>query len=275
MKGKPLFLFVFFLFSALLSSCFLLILQAPGFKVSRHSLEPSPVALVLLSALIFAILVAFWALYARAVSRLLARRESEVLEQDFLTYLPLLFLRLTPLTLRHLNTGTFLLVADGVTFSGDEPHYLLIGHSLLRDGDFDLANNYEQRDYAGFMMFEGKIGAHVVPGAKPGSRYSFHSPGVAFLMLPFYALSAWIQGRALVFFILLGMSLWGAIFAVQVYLFARSEWQKDNLALKLWFLTCFTTPAFFYSFHVYPEIVVAALSLAVFRLLRSSPSVTW
>ncbi|OGD31473.1 MAG: hypothetical protein A2V45_09720 [Candidatus Aminicenantes bacterium RBG_19FT_COMBO_58_17] len=342
MKGKPLFLFMFFLFSALLSSCFLLILQVPGFKVSRHSFEPSTVALVLLSALIFAILVAFWALYARAVSRLLARRESEVLEQDFLTYLPLLFLSLTPLTLRHyigsadlgtrltlflfaiavaiaylkavqisrwsetkapfwqawsrkftalstrkrvivlflgsllaFNTGTFLLVADGVTFSGDEPHYLLIVHSLLRDGDFDLANNYEQRDYAGFMMFEGKIGAHVVPGAKPGSRYSFHSPGVAFLMLPFYALSALIKGRALVFFIRLGMSLWGAIFAVQVYLFARSEWQKDNLALKLWFLTSFTTPAFFYSFHVYPEIVVAALSLAVFRILRFSPTLTW
>ncbi|HCS46990.1 MAG TPA: hypothetical protein DIW61_01500, partial [Candidatus Aminicenantes bacterium] len=98
MKGKPLFLFMFFLFSALLSSCFLLILQVPGFKVSRHSFEPSTVALVLLSALIFAILVAFWALYARAVSRLLARRESEVLEQDFLTYLPLFFLSLTPLT---------------------------------------------------------------------------------------------------------------------------------------------------------------------------------
>ncbi len=173
------------------------------------------------------------------------------------------------------NAGALLLVSEGVTFSGDEPHYLLIDHSLLKDGDFDLANNYEQRDYAGYMMFEGKVEAHVVPGAKPGSRYSFHSPGVAFLMLPFYALSGLIKGRALVFLIRLGMSLWGAFFAIQVYFYSRSEWQKDGLALRLWFLTSFTTPVFFYSIHVYPEIVVAALSLAVFRILHFSPALTW
>jgi hypothetical protein len=342
MKGKPLFLFMFLLFSALLSGYVLLIDQVPGFRISRHSFEPSPVSLVLLSALIFILLLALWALYARLVSRLFARKEPEVLWQDFATYLPLLLLSLTPLTLRHyigsddlgmrlrlfilviafafvylkavqakrwsetkapfwqawvrkftalsprkkiivlflgsllaFNAGTLLLVSGGVTFSGDEPHYLLICHSLLRDGDFDLSNNYEQRDYAGFMMFEGKIGAHVVPGAKPGSLYSFHSPGVAFLMLPFYALSALIKGRALVFFIRLGMSLWGAFFALQFYLYARSEWQKDDLALRLWFLTSFTSPVFFYSIHIYPEIVVAALSLAVFRILRFSAQLTW
>ena len=342
MKGKSLFLFIFFLFSALLGSYILLLIQVPGFRVSRHSFKPSPVLLVLFSALIFVLLLALWALYARAVSRLFGRKELEVLEQDFLTYLPLLFLSLAPLTLQHyigfadletrlrlflaavaaavvylkavqvkrwseteapfwrvwsrkftalplrrkvavlflvsflaFNAGTLFLVARGVTFSGDEPHYLIICHSLLKDRDFDLANNYEQRDYAGFMMFEGKTGAHVVPGAKPGSRYSFHSPGVAFLMLPFYALSAFIKGRALVFFIRLGMSLWGAFFAVQLYLFARSEWQKEDLALKLWFLTSLTTPVFFYSVHIYPEIVVAALSLAVFRILRFTPALTW
>ena len=342
MKGKALFLFIFLLLSVLLSSHLLLLFQVPEFRISHQSFEPSPVSLVLLSALIFIILLALWTLYARAVSRLFDRKESEVLGQDFLSYLPLLLLSLTPLTLRHyigsadletrlrlfllaiavaivylkavqvrrwsetkapfwrswsqkftalssqkkitvlflgsflaFNAGTLLLVSEGVTFSGDEPHYLLISHSLLRDGDFDLANNYEQRDYAGFMMFEGKTGAHVVPGAKPGSRYSFHSPGVAFLMLPFYALSGLIKGRALVFIIRLGMSLWGAFFAVQVYLYARSEWQKDDFALRLWFLTSFTTPVFFYSIHVYPEIVVAALSLAVFRLVRFSPQLTW
>ena len=28
-------------------------------------------------------------------------------------------------------------------FSGDEPHYLVMLNSLLRDGDLDLANNYQ------------------------------------------------------------------------------------------------------------------------------------
>lgn len=341
MRGRPVAFFMFFLFSVLLSAFLLLIRQAPEFKISHHSFTPSLLFLALLSALFFIFLLALWKIYARAASRLFVRKEREVLEQDFVTYLPLLFLSLTPLTLRHyigsadletrlrlfalavaaamiylkavqakhwgetgaafwqpwgqrftalslkkkiailflgsllaFNAGTLLLVSEGTTFSGDEPHYLLICHSLLRDGDFDLTNNYEHRDYAGSMMFEGKIEAHVVPGAQPGSRYSFHSPGVSFLMLPFYALSVLIKGRALVFFIRLGMSLWGAFLAVQVYLFARSEWQREGLAVKLWFLASFTVPVFFYSIHVYPEIVVAALSLAVFRAFRFSPQLS-
>ena len=342
MKGKVLPLFVFFLSSALLSGFLLLIFEARGFTISRHSFDPSPVSLILLTGLIFLLLVALWALWARLAARFFGPEESKVLEQDFPTYLPLLLISFAPLALKHyigaadfgtrlklylaamavailylkaaqvkrwgeseapfwqawsrkfaglsspkkiavlfggsllaFNAGTALLVSGGTTFSGDEPHYLLIGHSLLKDGDLNLANNYAQRDYAGFMMFEGKIEAHVVPGAKPGSRYSFHSPGVSFLMLPFYALGAWVKGKALVFLLRLGMSLWGAFFAVQIYLYALNEWRKDGLALRLWFLAGLTTPVYFYSIHIYPEIVVAALSLTVFRILRFSPALTW
>jgi len=337
MKGKSFFLLLFLLFSLPLSLYLLLLQQVPRFKFTNRVFHPSPLAVLFVGSIVFILLLAAWVLYSRLASRHFGREGSEVLGQDFLTFLPLLFLSLAPLTLRHyigaadlqtrlrlfalgvsgaiiylkivqarswgqdsdpfwkswgrkfaglslkrkvvllflasllaFNAGSFLQISRGVTFSGDEPHYLIISHSLLRDGDFDLANNYEQRDYAGFMMFEGKTGAHVVPGAKPDSRYSFHSPGVAFVMFPFYALGALFKGKALVFILRLGMSLWGGFLAVQVYLYARSEWRRERLAQWLWFLTSFTTPVFFYSVHVYPEIVVAALSLAVFRLLRFS-----
>ena len=342
MKGKSLFLFLLLLFGALLSGFVLLLVEVPRYTVSRHSFEPSPLTLVLITGLAFAFLFALWRLCGRAASRLFAQPETEVVSQDFLTYLPLVFLSLAPLTLRHfigsadlaarlklfalalagavvylkavqarrwietwtsfwefssrklealsmrqrisllflgsllaLNAGALLLVSRGASFSGDEPHYLMICRSLLKDKDFDLANNYEQRDYAGFLRFEGKIAAHVVPGAEPGRRYSFHSPGVAFLVLPFYALGTLFNGPALVFFIRLGMSLWGAFFAVQLYLYARKEWENERLAFKLWFWTSFTTPIFFYSFHIYPEIVVGGLALAVFRILRFSPVLSW
>ncbi|MGB7294820.1 MAG: hypothetical protein WBC70_04455 [Candidatus Aminicenantales bacterium] len=337
MKGKSFFFFLFLVFSLLISLYLLLVQQVPRFTFTNRAFRPSPLAVIFITSVVFVLLLAVWILTSRLSSRLFARKEPDVLGQDFLTFLPLLFLSLAPLTLHHytgaadlltrlrllalgiagafvylkivqarrwgqttvlfwrswsrrftalslkkrtallflvsllaFNAGSFLQISRGVTFSGDEPHYLLISHSLLRDGDFDLANNYERRDYGGFMMFEGEIGAHVVRGAKPGNLYSFHSPGVAFLMLPFYALNGLIKGKALVFLLRLGMSLWGAFFSIQVYLYARSEWRKDNLAQWLWFLTSFTTPVFFYSVHVYPEIVVAALSLAVFRLLRFS-----
>jgi hypothetical protein len=339
MKGKSLYLLLFLVFSLLLCLYVLLIQQVPHFTFMNRAFQPSPLAGLFITSVVFVLLLAVWILYSRLASHLLAREESEVLGQDFLTYLPLLFLSLAPLTLRHyigatdlqtrlrlfalgvagaivylkivqarrwgqdsdpfwkswgrkfaalslrrkvlllflgsllaFNAGSYLQISRGVTFSGDEPHYLIISHSLLHDGDFDLANNYEQRDYADFMMFEGRTGAHVVPGAKPGSRYSFHSPGVAFVMFPFYALGALFKGKMLVFILRLGMSLWGGFLAVQIYLYARSEWRRENLAQWLWFLTSFTTPVFFYSVHVYPEIIVAALSLAVFRILRFSPT---
>ena len=337
MRGKSSFLLLFLLFSLLISFHLLLLRQVPRFTFTRRAFRPSPPAVLFVTCVVLVLLLALWILYARLCSRFFARTESEVLRQDFLTFLPLLFLSLAPLTLSHyigaadlqtrlrllalgvtgaflylkvvqagrwgqdtdlfwrswnrkfkalspkrkavllflvsfltFNAGSFLQICRGSTFSGDEPHYLLISHSLLRDGDFDLADNYEQRDYGGFMMFEGRIAAHAVRGAKPGSLYSFHSPGVAFLMLPFMALNGLIKGKALVFLLRLGMSLWGAFFSIQVYLYAQNEWRKEELAQRLWFLTSFTTPVFFYSVHVYPEIVVAALSLAVFRFLRFS-----
>jgi hypothetical protein len=173
------------------------------------------------------------------------------------------------------NAGSAVLTIAGITTAGDEPHYLLIDQSLLRDRDLDLTNNYAQRDYDRYMMFPGKLQPHVVPGAKPGSHYSFHSPGIALLLLPFYALGTLFHGQGLILAVRFGMSLFGALFTLQVFLFARSEWKDDRLALLLWFLTGFTAPVFFYSFHVYPEIVVAFLSLALFRIFRFSTKMSW
>ncbi len=172
------------------------------------------------------------------------------------------------------NIGSFVMLNRGATFSGDEPHYLMISRSLLRDGDFDLAGDYAQKGYSEFMLLQGEIAPHVVKGAKPGRLYSFHSPGVSFLLLPFYAAGSLFKGKALVLLIRLGMSLWGALFAVQVYLLARSLWGKEGLAAWVWFFASFTAPVFFYAIHVYPEIVVAALALTVYRVLRDSPSVS-
>jgi len=172
------------------------------------------------------------------------------------------------------NGGSLVMISNGIFFSGDEPHYLLITHSLLKDGDFDLANNYAQNDYTRYMPAGATIRAHVVPGTKPGALYSFHSPGLSFLLLPFYALGLWLGKSALLFLPRFGMSLFGALLGVQMYLFARQEWKRDRLAVGLWILFSFTSPIFFYSIHVYSEIVAAFVSLLIFRLFRFSPTLS-
>ncbi|MDD8027381.1 MAG: hypothetical protein PHI34_12815 [Acidobacteriota bacterium] len=172
------------------------------------------------------------------------------------------------------NGASILLSSEGASFSGDEPHYILNTQSLLRDGDLDLANNYAEAGYARYMPAQAVLQPHTVPGAAPGSKYSFHSPGVSFYLLPFYALGSGLGRGALVFLLRFAMTILGALFGLQIYLYARREWGREGLALGLWGLASFTTPVFFYSLHVYPEIVVALFSFTVFRLFRFSERLT-
>jgi hypothetical protein len=183
--------------------------------------------------------------------------------------------RITVLALASIvltNTGALLITGQGVLFGGDEPHYLMISHSLLKDKDLDLANNYQASDFKAFMPPQVTLQPHVVPGKKAGSLYSFHSPGISFLLLPFYALGLALGKGALTLLVRFAMSLFGAFLGIQLYLYAREAWSRERLALLLWALVTFTAPVFFYSNHSYPEIVVAGLSLFIFRRLRSALS---
>ena len=179
---------------------------------------------------------------------------------------------LTILALLAINGGALLLKEKGITFGGDEPHYLLIAHSLLKDGDLDLANNYDNRDFEAYLPAQTPLRPHVIPHPDGGKRYSFHSPGISILLLPFYALGLALGKGALVFLVRFGMSLICAFLGIQIYLYVREAWGREKLALGLWFLATLTTPIFFYANHVYPEMFVAAAGLYVFRRLRFAPS---
>ncbi|MCK4932599.1 MAG: hypothetical protein KAT01_10565 [Candidatus Aminicenantes bacterium] len=168
--------------------------------------------------------------------------------------------------------GSAVLVTKGINFSGDQSHYLLITHSVLTDGDFDLSNNYSNHDYDRFMRPDVRISPHVAPGTE--GKYSFHSPGLSFLLLPAYSLGSLFNRTAMNFIIRCGMSVFGALLGIQIFLFALQEWKKEGLAFGLWFLFGFTSPVFFYALHIYPEIVVTLFSLTTFRLLRFQKSFT-
>jgi hypothetical protein len=326
-------------FAFLLSFTYLFYSQIAEFTILSH--EPDiKITSIFPSFFLFSLfLLGLWMGYSRKSARLFGLDRRISLHQDFITYIPLIFLALLPLLLSHYldsddlhtrvniflgsvllsifylkvavlyslreeklfllkhfgkkifslslkkklgilfitslvlyNTGSIILTSSGQTFAGDEPHYLLISHSLLRDGDIDLSNNYANKDYQKIMLAQVKIKSHTAPGTQ--NRYSFHSPGTSLFLLPFYALGFLFKGKLLVLFIRLGMSVFGALLGLQIYLFATQEWKQEKLAVGIWFLYSFSSPVFFYSLHVYPEIIIALFSLAVFRLLRFSSSLS-
>ena len=163
------------------------------------------------------------------------------------------------------NFGSVLMKKGGISYSGDEPHYLLIAHSLLKDGDFKVANNYADNDYSAYMPEGVKLDVHLAPGT---DGYSMHSPGISILLFPFYALGSLFSKSSLYYFLRFGMSIFGALLSLQIFLYARQEWKNEKIAWTLWFVFISTSPIFFYSLHIYPEIVLALFSLTIFRMLR-------
>ncbi|MFC2141680.1 hypothetical protein ACFLR7_01955 [Acidobacteriota bacterium] len=170
------------------------------------------------------------------------------------------------------SLGSVLMLSEGITLSGDEPHYMIISQSLLQDGDFDLSNNYASHDYRQYMPPTTRLSPHVAPRTQ--GRYSFHSPGLSVLLFPFFTVGSFFGGKLQLFIVRFGMSIFGALLGLQVFLYAFQEWKQEKLALGLWAVFSFTTPVFFHSLHIYPEIVITLFSLTIFRWIRFSRSIS-
>ncbi len=166
------------------------------------------------------------------------------------------------------------LVGQGLSFSGDEPNYLMTSESLLADRDINLRNNYAREDWFRFYDRQDqprmKLGIYGRDGRQgSGAIYPINMPGVSVLLLPHYALSRLFSGPALTFVIKTGLAFWGALLAIQVYLFALERWRRERIALALWAAVAFTGPVLFFSTHLYPEIPIAFMALLVYRKATS------
>ena len=69
--------------------------------------------------------------------------------------------------------------------TGDEPHYLMVTHSLVHDRDLDLANNYAHDDGRWFGHERLQAGPHARI-ARTGQLLSVHDIGLPVLLVPAY-----------------------------------------------------------------------------------------
>lgn len=146
------------------------------------------------------------------------------------------------------------------SLTGDEPHYLLITHSLWHDRDTNLYNNYEQRDYEAFFWYDLKPawGDQV----SETEIYSYrHSGGFPHLLIPGYALGG--QWGAV-----LQMNLIAALLMAQVFLLAYDLFQSIPAAFLAWLTCAFTVPSLVYMGQLYPEMPAALFTILAVRLIR-------
>ncbi|MCX6354332.1 MAG: hypothetical protein NTZ78_05440 [Candidatus Aureabacteria bacterium] len=161
--------------------------------------------------------------------------------------------------------------------SGDEPAYLLLTHSLVNDFDFNLYNNRVHRDGIVFG-FETADGHAARRDLDRKEIYSIHTPGLAILLAPAYAIGLYgpLAPRVAV---CLFLNFVAALLAVNIYLLcaelsrlagSRSRWPS----LLATAATILTPPLLFYSNLIYPELPAALLILYALRhsLFAVSPS---
>jgi hypothetical protein len=134
----------------------------------------------------------------------------------------------------------------GVVPGGDEPHYLAATQSLLEDFDLEVENNYANGDYLDY--FPGRLEPHFLKRSTSGEIYSIHAPGVSIIVLPLFAIAGY--GGAVLTMVLIA--------ALTAAIMWRVAWRISGSATAAWFGVAgvfATTPFFFHTFTVYPEII--------------------
>jgi hypothetical protein len=147
--------------------------------------------------------------------------------------------------------GTTLWTATVCDLSGDEPHYLLITQSLARDGDLDLSNNYQNRDYEAFYH-RGELQPQALEHVLDGKRYSHHPVGTALLMLPGFKLAG-RMGAAITMALLAALTLFLTLFFLEKTGAERLPLQAVGV------VGLFSSPLFLFSGLIFPEIPTACL----------------
>lgn len=134
---------------------------------------------------------------------------------------------------------------------GDEPHYLVIAHSLLVDGDLQIENNHEARHYQPF--WSGLLPPHFLQRGIDRVVYSIHAPGLPALLLPFYAVAG--HWGAMVLVVLLA-----SLAATSVFRLAERLTDR-RIAWVTWLAVALTIPFAPQSWLIFPE-MPAALVMA-------------
>jgi len=150
---------------------------------------------------------------------------------------------------------------------GDEPFYLLVTESIVKDHDLDLANQY--RDIAHTDTGRPDL---VPQGGDPkgphGEQYSRHEPFLPLLMVPGYALFG-LPGA------LATIALFGVLLVRSLVRWFEDEGISDETIRALMPLIIFGPPLLFYAVRIWPEVPAAFCFVEALRGVRQRRAQRW
>ena len=152
--------------------------------------------------------------------------------------------------------------------TGDEPHYLLMTQSLLRDRDLNLYNNFQQKDYLPYYPFglspKGQVkDSQLAPDST--KWYSIHSVGIPYLLAPAFGLAG-MQGAIFMMVIFATMVIW------LTYLWVLEITRHRRAAIATSFILA--TSYFFSTLagYFYPDMLMPLLTLGALLILHKKPT---
>lgn len=166
--------------------------------------------------------------------------------------------------------------------SGDEPHYMMVMESLLRDRDLNVENNYAERHGVVFGRADLLVEAHA-RRTPSGAVLPVHDVGLPVLLLPVYAfatrfasvvpeavLTRFRMNRGLFAYSLIGLTLIGlTTSAALLFLDLLSGWCEPHLAALATVITFASPPILVNAFVIFPEAPALFVStVAVYYAFR-------
>jgi hypothetical protein len=140
---------------------------------------------------------------------------------------------------------------DKSFIGGDEPHYIMMVDSLVRDGDFNLKNDYTEVRSGGY--YGSKLFPHLSPVInydKSDNWYSIHTIGLPLIMYLPYKLGGVIGARLILIILQLA--------TVVVFYYVLKRFLNDKKRVFIGLLLLISCSIFWQNFGgIFPDILLA------------------